>query len=130
MANLILDTHVLRWWSSEPHRLSPTAARAIDSADGLAVASVTWFELAWLAQHGRIEITMPIRSYLEELAIQVGTIGTTPGIGATAVALPDSFPGDPVDRIIFATAIETGWSLVTKDDRMHRHDSARQIAIW
>ena len=46
---VLLDSHVVHWWSAEPARVSTTAATALEEADELAVAAITWFELAWLA---------------------------------------------------------------------------------
>jgi PIN domain nuclease of toxin-antitoxin system len=54
----------------------------------------------------------------------------TPAIADTAVALPSSFPGDPADRLIYATAIEHGLKLVTKDQAIHDHDQPRSLAVW
>ena len=130
MTTLLLDSHVVHWWSAEPDRLSRAAAEALDAADELAVAAISWFELAWLAEHERIRLAIPIRSWLEGLAEQVRTLGTTPAIAATAVSLPTSFPGDPADRLIFATAIEHGLQLITKDRRLRDHAHPRSIAIW
>jgi PIN domain nuclease of toxin-antitoxin system len=127
---LLLDSHVLHWWAAEPDRLSAAAAAAVDDADELAVASITWFELAWLAQHHRIITSLPVRAWLGRLARDVRTVGTTPAIAATAAALEDSFPGDPADRLIYATAIERGWQLVTKDGRLQRHPHPRPLTIW
>ncbi len=42
---VLLDTHVVHWWSAEPQQLSPTAAQALVEADELAVAAITWYEL-------------------------------------------------------------------------------------
>ena len=50
MTTVLLDTHVIQWWSAEPDRLSRAATRAVEDADELALASISWFELAWLAQ--------------------------------------------------------------------------------
>jgi PIN domain nuclease of toxin-antitoxin system len=130
VTTVLLDSHVLHWWAAEPDRLSRAAGAVVDRADELAVASITWFELAWLARHDRIVVGIPIRSWLERLAESVRTIGTTPAIADTAVSLPASFPGDPADRIIFATAVEHGLTLVTKDRRLRTHRSARDIALW
>ncbi len=129
MTTIVLDTHVIQWWSAEPDRLSRTAAKALSEADELAVAAISWFELAWLAQHERIILTIPIRSWLEQLSAQVRTVGVTPAIADTAVSLP-SFPGDPADRLIYATAIEHGWRLVTKDQRLRSHRYPRALALW
>lgn len=130
MKTVVLDSHVLHWWSAEPERLSRSAERAIVSADELAVASISWFELAWLARHERIVLTIPVRSWLEGLAREVRTVGTTPAVAETAVSLPASFPGDPADRIIYATAIEHGWPLITKDEGLRGHRHPRKITIW
>lgn len=130
MTAVLLDSHVLHWWAAEPERLSRAAAQAITRADELAVASVTWFELAWLARHERIVLTIPILSWLNALTAQVRTMGITPAIAAAAVSLPSSFPGDPADRLIYATAIEHGWPLVSKDERMRRHKHPRRLVVW
>ena len=110
--------------------MSKAAARAIEEADGLAVAAITWFELGWLAEHGRITVAIPVRSWLERLAALVTTVPITPAIAATAAALPAGFPGDPADRLIYATAIEQGWRLVTKDERLRAHPHPRPLTVW
>ena len=130
VTTILLDSHALHWWSAAPNLLTKPAVRAIESADELAVASMTWFELAWLAQHERIALSIPIGAWLEGLSRDVRTVGTTPAIATTAAALPRSFPGDPADRLIYATAIEHGWSLVTKDERLRAHPHPRKITIW
>jgi PIN domain nuclease of toxin-antitoxin system len=130
VTTVLLDSHVVHWWSAEPRRLSGVASTAIEAADELAVASISWFELAWLAGHDRIRVSVPVRSWLEELAAEVRTVGTTPAVAAAAVALPASFPGDPADRLIYATAVEQGWRLVTKDRRLRDHRAPRPVTIW
>jgi PIN domain nuclease of toxin-antitoxin system len=130
VTTLLLDTHTVHWWSAEPDRLSGPAAAALEACDELAVASITWFELAWLARHGRILVAVPVRTWLEGLSAVVRTVHTTPAVAATAVDLPESFPGDPADRIIYATAVEHGWQLVTKDTRLRGHRHPRPITIW
>ncbi len=127
---VLLDTHVVHWWSAEPERISVAAARAISDADELAVADITWFELAWLARNERILLSIPIAAWLERLAADVRTIPVTPAIAATAVSLPSTFPGDPADRLIYATAAEHGWSLVTKDERLRAHRHPRRVTVW
>ena len=82
------------------------------------------------ALNERILVTIPIRSWLERLAEPVRTVGITPAIAAAAVALPASFPGDPTDRLIYATAVEHGWRLVTKDRRLRQHRHPRPVTVW
>ena len=130
VTTLLLDTHVLQWWSAEPERLSAAAADTIARADELAVAGITWYELAWLATHERIVVTIPIPSWLAQLVAGVRTVSITPAIAHTAVALPSTFPGDPADRLIYATALEHGWRLVSKDRRLREHSCPYEITIW
>jgi len=130
MSAVVLDTHVVHWWSAEPERVSAPAAKALEGADELLVAAISWYELAWLARHERIVLNVPVRSWLEGLGAQVRTIGGNLAIADTASALPASFPGDPVDRLIYATAIEQGAKLVTKDGAMKEHDRPRSLVVW
>jgi PIN domain nuclease of toxin-antitoxin system len=121
---------VIHWWSAEPQRLSRGAAKVLVEADELAVAAISWFELAWLAKHERIVLSIPIRSWLEGLAGRVRTAGVTPAVADAAVSLPASFPGDPADRLIFATAVERGWPLVSKDRRIREHRYPGSRVVW
>lgn len=130
MAAVLLDTHVVHWWSAEPKRISKPARNALEEADEHVVAAISWYELAWLAKHERIVVNIPIRSWLQGLATQLRTIGMTPAIADTAVSLPSSFPGDPADRLIYATAIEHGLKLVSKDRAIRDHDHPASAVIW
>jgi len=130
VAAALLDTHVVHWWSAEPERVSARARSTLEGADELVVAAISWYELAWLARHERIAVTVPIRSWLQGLAGQLRTIGVTPAIADTAANLPVTFPDDPADRLIYATAIESGLDLVTKDRTIRDHDQPRSLTVW
>jgi len=130
MGALLLDTHVAHWWSAEPDRVSVAARRALEAADELVIAAISWYELAWLAHHQRIVLNVPVRSWLEGLGAQLRTIGATPAIADAAASLPASFPGDLADRLIYGTAIERGLKLVTKDGAIGEHDKPRSLVVW
>jgi PIN domain nuclease of toxin-antitoxin system len=126
----LLDTHALLWWASEPERLSPGAKRLIESADELAVAAITWWELAWLVRRGRIGVGAPVRTVITGLAREVRTVGLTPSIAAAAAELGDAFPSDPGDRLIYATAVEHGWLLISKDRQLRDLDPDGSVVVW
>ena len=86
--------------------------------------------MAWLAEHERIVTSVPIRTWLSGLAGHVRSVANTPAIAATAVSLRSTFPADLADRLIYATAIECGWQIVTKDRRMHEYPGPRSMAVW
>jgi PIN domain nuclease of toxin-antitoxin system len=60
VTTVLLDSHVVQWWSAEPDKLSAVAAREIEAADELAVNSISWFELAWMAHHDRVTLSIPV----------------------------------------------------------------------
>ncbi len=130
MTTILLDTHVIHWWSAEPDKLSKRATTAIEESDELAVSAITWFELAWLAANGRIDIAIPIATWLREISQQVHTIGITPTIAEIAVMLPSTMSSDPADRIIFASAIDNGWKLVSKDQAIRAHRHPGISVVW
>jgi predicted nucleic acid-binding protein len=69
-------------------------------------------------------------SLLGQLAAQVRTVPVTPAIALAAATLPSTFPGDPADRLIYATALGTGLRLITKDERLRGYRAPRAVTIW
>jgi PIN domain nuclease of toxin-antitoxin system len=120
---IILDTYVLVWMASDPKRLSKKATDAIREArqkSGVAIAAITLWELAWLAENGRLTVAGSVESFVRETAARVIHQPITPEIAALAVQLPEGFPKDPADRLIAATAMAEGAALVTADERIRQ----------
>jgi PIN domain nuclease of toxin-antitoxin system len=127
---ILLDTHVLLWMASDPKRLSVRAREAIRQArqnTGVAVATITLWELAWLAQHGRIQVLSSVESFVRETVSRVILRPMTPEIAAVAVRLPVGYPKDPADRLIGSTAIVEGMPLVTADQQIRRTKAVETI---
>lgn len=118
---ILLDTHVLIWMSSDPGRISTKARHQIVEArrdTGIAVASITLWELAWLAENQRILYAGSVESFVRETISRVVVKSLSPEIVAVAAHMPDNYPKDPSDRLIGSTAIVLGMPLVTADEKI------------
>src|SRR5258708_35316380 len=127
---ILLDTHVLLWMASGPNRLSAKAREAIRSArqnSGVAIATITLWELAWLAQNGRIQISSSVETFVRETVARVILKPMTPEIAAVAAGLPIAYPKDPADRVIGSTAIVEGIPLITADQQICRSKAVQTI---
>lgn len=119
----LLDTHILIWWVNGGGRLSPAQREVVASASAespLLVSDTSLWEVATLHSLGRIELTIPLRVWLDKAVAPplVRRCGISPAIAAELTTLPDSFHRDPADRILVATARVLGATLLTKDRRI------------
>jgi PIN domain nuclease of toxin-antitoxin system len=120
---IALDTHALLWWVSGDDHLSAKAARAIRQAlrKGQVVASaISIFEIATAVRRGRYGLSRPLDPWLDDVRAlpELRIEPVTEEIARLAGSWSDAFPGDPADRIIAATALVLGTSLVTADPRI------------
>jgi PIN domain nuclease of toxin-antitoxin system len=128
---IVLDTHVLVWLRTSPDQLSKAAADAIRKqlkSDCVSIAAVTLWELSWLATNGRIDPGGTVPAFLKKITAGVVILPLTIEIAAQAAAFPvASYPQDPADRLIGATALTSGTDLVTKDHAIRRSSLVRTI---
>jgi len=127
---IVLDTHVLLWWRDETERLSNAAQTAIDDADRIGVPTACCLELATLERRGRITLDRGAAAWIRAALAgdRVEQLPLTTEIAIEACRLPETFPGDPVDRVVYATALQHGSRLVTSDRRIAAHDPSR--IVW
>jgi PIN domain nuclease of toxin-antitoxin system len=130
---IFLDTHALIWWVADPKRVPAKATRAITAAlkkeEPLGVSSFSVWEIALLGRCGRLRLTMDVDVWLEKVEALpfIAFYPVDNRVARRSVALPLE-TRDPADRIIVATAIEHGGTLVTADERMHAYD--RLKTVW
>ena len=131
MPMILLDTHALIWLARDPSKLSLAAADAIRGSvqsGGLAISAMTIWELAWLATHSRLNLKEPVDTFVEELTSRTAIRPITPRIAILANQLPATYPSDPSDRLIGATAMSEGIALITKNRTIRK---CKQIkTIW
>ena len=130
---ILLDTHALLWWISNPEKLGAAARKYISvesKIDGLMTSAISVWEITLLVQKNRIALEGGAEKWfrdvtsLPELTVQPIDFA----IARQAATLSNYQYGDPADRFILATAQSLAIPLVTKDKRMHSY--APVETIW
>lgn len=116
---ILLDTHIMWWLGYQPQRISDVAADAIRASyprkDGIALSAASVYELTWLLDRGRLVAEEGSEMFLREIDRRFLILPVDGPTAQRAARIPAPFHGDPMDRIIVATALETGRTLITAD---------------
>jgi PIN domain nuclease of toxin-antitoxin system len=129
---ILVDTHVVVWLAFDQGQLSKAAKAAINEArqngEGLAISDITLLELMTLTTKGRIRLDISLESFLREIEARFIVLPISGRACVRALGLPAAYPKDPADRIIGATALVEGLSLLTADREIRR--SRALHTIW
>ncbi len=128
---IVLDTHVWLWWNSEPDKLSPTAAAAIEGTEEIGVCPISCWELSMKVARGRLILDRQIQAWVDRSLSRprVRLLPITAQIAVIAGQIDRrSFHGDPADRLIVATALAHAADLVTKDQKIRA--SSHVKSLW
>ena len=93
----------------------------------MAISDITLLELATLFGKRRIRLTISLESFLQEVEARFAVLPISGRACACVLGLPASYPKDPADRVIGATALVEGLALVTADREIRRSRAVRTI---
>jgi len=129
---ILLDTHVWLWFISNPELLSKKANRVVDSAlreEKIFISSISAWEVALLVYNKRLQLTLDVADWIakSEMLPYFQFIPVDNAIAIKSVNLPKPLHSDPADRIIIATAISLGASLVTKDKKILNYPHVKTV---
>lgn len=118
---ILLDTHALLWMDRNDPALGEDSRKMISEAwrsGDVAVSAISFWEVAVLAQRGRI--TLPLSADLWRADLIQAGVKEIPLDGRIAVLSTsfDDLHKDPADRFISATALHHGAVLITADQKL------------
>jgi PIN domain nuclease of toxin-antitoxin system len=128
---ILVDTHIVVWLTMEPERLSKRAVAMIAAArleGGVAIADITVWELGMLITRGRIQPPHSLSAFLRHVEETFVILPITAATVEASMQFSKQYPNDPSDRIIGATAVVEGVSLVTADEKIRA--SSEVSTIW
>jgi PIN domain nuclease of toxin-antitoxin system len=125
---VILDTHA--WlWRANGRPLSEPAGQVIAAAPALGISPISCWEVAMLEERGRISLAIPVERWVARALVGYEVVPVTAEAAVTAGLLGRrGFHGDAADRLIYASAVQAGAQLVTRDARLRAFDPVR--CIW
>ena len=132
---VLLDTHIFLWYFEGDKNLSGSPAlKHISNAislSSLRISEISLCELAMLESKGKISFTNSCLDWINATLEIPGfsSVNINPEIACLSCRLPGSFHGDPADRIIAATAIHLGASLITRDSKIISYFKANNFKI-
>jgi PIN domain nuclease of toxin-antitoxin system len=99
--------------------------RARAERDWLSLISPSW---NWPhSREGRLHLELSLESVLAEVEARFIVLPISGRACVRALDLPAAYPRDPADRIIGATALVEGLSLVTADRKIQQSRTVRTI---
>jgi PIN domain nuclease of toxin-antitoxin system len=132
---ILLDTHALVWADNDLKKLGSRSRALIErmwARAAVAVSALSFWEVALLEAGRRLTLPAPCAQWRAELLASGLEEIPVDGVIALRATGLGGLPGDPVDRLIVATALERGATLVTADARLlgwshplERHDARR-----
>ena len=131
---ILLDTHVLLWLDIDDPTLGMSSRRLISqawNAGEVAISAMSFWECAMLHARGRITLPKSPLAWRGDL-LSAGLV-ELPVDGQISILATELEPlhKDPADRLIAASAITHGATLITADERLlkWKHAVKRQNAL-
>jgi len=120
---VLLDTHIWLWWLLGDGPLTAKERDRLDSLASSSAIALSWvsiWETEMLERKGRIKLQPDIDTWIRK-ATDHSFCTVLPVDTELVLAqrqLPESFHGDPADRLVVTTAIMAGIPLATHDSRI------------
>ncbi len=127
---LLLDTHVWLWSvDGDVRRIGRRTRQALlraEARESIRISPASLFELTALHTLGRVRLARPLEQWIDEAleAAGVRIAELSPAVTIDAGYIPRDALGDPLDRLLVATARRLDATLLTSDARILSYAAA------
>ena len=115
---LLLDAHVVIWWDSGSAKLGATARKTIRDAHTVYVSAASEWEVAIKSSLGKIRLDRTVLDAVQDAGFEPLPVSFH---HARMIGRLKPIHKDPFDRLLIATALVEGLTLVTADDVAGRY---------
>ena len=125
---VLMDTHAWIWWVNHDMDRFPTDLKEFMESETMLISAISIYETSVLVKRGRVGLTLPLDQWISE-ALEGSGIDVVPvsrKIAEMAGVLPD-LHGDPMDRILIATAQALDLPLISKDRKIKQYPDLQTI---
>jgi PIN domain nuclease of toxin-antitoxin system len=129
---IVLDTHIWIGYIDDPASLPLPALSAIRSGqEPVGISSISVWEVFMLERKGRLELRIPASLWVEkcERLAFFHFVPVDNTIARLAVELPEPIHADPADRIIIATALSLGATIITRDGKILAYPHVKTMSL-
>ncbi len=132
---LLLDTHIWIWLMAGKDNFSPSFLKIVDQSrekNRLFISVISVWEVGMLVEKGKINFEIDTMDWVEQSSNHSGItiLPLTPTIAIESCRLFGNLHGDPVDRMLVATAHEFRSVLVTHDKKLIEYGKNHLINVY
>lgn len=130
--SVLLDTHIWIWWLTGSAQLPKSQAAALDRLAASSIpclAAISIWEAQMLVSLKRVQPVEHFESWIRKMTAPdtVRVLALDADVVCAVHDLPETFHGDPADRLIVATARTHGLAIATHDNKIRR---SRLAPVW
>jgi PIN domain nuclease of toxin-antitoxin system len=135
MSDVLADTHAIVWYLADPTQLSSAASSALTTAESsgrIWVSVITFVELVYLVEKGKLPpvVLTELWRVVRDPAEPVEAVPLSLDTAAVLDQIPRGVVPDMPDRVIAATALARGISLVSADGKIRSLAVPGLSVVW
>ena len=126
----LLDTNAWLYWFHRPHEMTAAVRQQLNGQHSVGLSPMSIVEVAQKHHKGKLELPLPLKLWVANSLPKdrVKIIPISPEVALRAYAWTEDFHGDPADRLIAATAVSYGLTLVTSDEKLLARSDLRTLS--